>query len=96
MRYFYRTEVDEKGVERRFSVAYDYNQASGDVIYGASVFRRDSPKESYNKEDHRRTAASRLEVRPVRITVPVATPLPEVEGLIRSAIRSYGVRGKRD
>jgi hypothetical protein len=94
-RYFYRAEVDENGVERRFSVAYQYDYQTGVVSYGASVFRKDSTKDLYQKSTHRNTANQRLLLRPVHITVDFGTKLSGVESRIREAIRSYGVSGKR-
>lgn len=93
-RYFYRHETD-RGVERRFAVAYRYNFDTGVVEYGASVFRKDTPKDVFVKTAHRQTADERLTVRPVQISVEAGTLLPVVEDRVREAIRSYGVRGAR-
>lgn len=93
-RYFYRHETD-RGVERRFAVAYRYNFDTGEVEYGASVFRKDTSKDVFVKASHRQTAEERLGKRPVRIAVEAGTLLPVVEDRVREAIRSYGVRGTR-
>jgi hypothetical protein len=96
VRYFYRTEVEE-GVERVFTVAYTHDIDSGATQYGGTVFRHPEgdTKESFLKAPHRQTAARRLAVRPVRLTVQ-ADSYSEVENQIREAIREQGVRGPRN
>ena len=94
-RYFYRRETSGTGVERVFTVAYTYDRETGHAQYGAAVFRRDRPSESFVKAEHRKTAAGRYEKCPVSLTVR-ATHLSEVEDAIRESIRSVGVRGDRN
>jgi hypothetical protein len=91
IRYFYRAETSPSGVERRFSIAYLHDRATGDTRYGASVFRRDSRSEAWIKRAHRATALGRLTKSPVKINV-VAESANEVENAIRDAIKTHGVR----
>lgn len=94
-RFFYRTEVDDRGVERHFAVAYQYDSETGAASYGASVFRRDNPKEVYVKASHRNTARARFTVRPVQFSLPTNLPLSDVEQKIREALPGRGVKGPR-
>lgn len=97
-RYFYRHELPRPnspaGSERRFTVAYRYNPETGVVNYGASVFRKVSPNESFVKRAHRATAEGRLNTRPQKLNVSGST-FPEIENEIRDAIRTLGVGGDR-
>lgn len=94
VRYFYRTEIDDAGVERIFTVAYTYSFVTGEAQYGATVFRRRAgEKVTFIKAPHRQTALARLTIRPVYLNIPADSYL-EVENRIREAIRTYGVRGK--
>jgi hypothetical protein len=95
VRYFYHTEVDQDdGKERTVAVAYRHNVETGSTSYGAAMFRQENPCESFVKSTHRSTALSRLNVRPVVVTVTGET-YDEVEGNIRETIRTLGVGGKR-
>ena len=90
MRYFYRREG-----RRVFTVAYSYDQETGHVQYGAAVFRRDRPNETFVKSEHRHTARGRFEKCPASLTVEDVSHLSEVENAIRENIKVYGVRGDR-
>jgi len=94
MRYFYRRETSASGVERVFTVAYIHDRHTGETQYGAAVFRRDSPSETFIKSEHRQTASGRLSKCPVSLTVKTETA-NELEQAIRDSIRSVGVRGPR-
>jgi len=97
VRYFYRREDQKRlGKERIITVAYRHNQDTGETSYGATIFRKDSPSDTFSKKTHRGTANSRLDKRPVIITIDGAATLDEVEDEIRSAIRTYGVSGSRN
>lgn len=89
-RYFYRTEG-----KRRVTVAYRHDPESGEVLYGASIFRQDFPGETYRKRDHRGTAEARLRDAPVQLRVEVTT-LPEIESCVRQALVTHGVKARKE
>ncbi len=95
VRYFYRNERDLNDVNRWFTVAYRYDPDTGNLDYGASVYRQDKANESFHKRDHRATAEARLKIRPVRLSVPVGLTYEEVEDVARISIMHCGVRGPR-
>lgn len=95
VRYFYQTEIDSKDqLERKVTVAYKYDPENSQVLYGATIFRKERADEFFNKGSHRKTAQSRLVKCPVRISVAPGH-LSQIESEIREAIRTRGVSGKR-
>lgn len=95
VRYFYTREPGAGDVyERIVTVAYKYNKQTGEVFYGATMFRKESNRECFNKKMHRITATGRLNKRPVNIVLS-AENYPELERKIRESIRTHGVCGDR-
>lgn len=94
VRYFYRREPLNSSLNRIVTVSYTHDRATGETVYGASMFRQDRPGDNFVKAHHRHTADQRRVKCPVRLTVPDGN-WEYIEDCIRSAIRELGVKGER-
>lgn len=69
MKIFYHSFTDSKdNLPRIIVVAYSYDKTSQQVSYGAAIFKKESPSETFQKALLRNTACKRLELRPVTFT----------------------------
>ena len=63
--YFYIHEKKEHGKNRIITFCYLYNKETKMLKYGATIFKKEKPKDCFCKKTHRKTALDRFEKYPV-------------------------------
>lgn len=81
----------EKG--RHVTVACHHNLRTGDCRYGASIFRKTSPKEVFSRKIGLKIALGRLEKYPIKTTLK-AKKNYQLKEKIRKYIHQHGVQDK--
>lgn len=65
--YFYIHEEKESGKNRIITFCYLYDKESKMLKYGATIFKKENPKDCFSKKTHRQTAFDRFNKYPVVI-----------------------------
>jgi hypothetical protein len=76
---------------RRITIVYTCND-DGIVRYGASIFKKEKPSDSYSKKGHRHTAMARFLKKPVEVELKNTSDQDYVENKLRSCLFKYGVK----
>lgn len=82
---------------RVVTVKYEYDRDSKTLRYGATIFRREHPKDNFTKKDHRQTAIDRFTKRPVVLSnfEDNEKTIPDFHKKIRKQLFEHKVKGNR-
>jgi len=99
---FIHFEKGNEGTYRKFTIAYQHDLSTGELRYGASVFRLDPGEEGvWVHRAHNQTARERYRRRPVVLTFHTDPALSDydryriVEKHFRDLVGKHGVAGER-
>lgn len=86
--------VRQRQGRRMITIAYRKN---GDYIdYGATIFRKDSPREQWSRKGQNQIAMNRLQHSPVRIPQKRFDHIGQQDEYVRRALLDYGCYGIED
>jgi hypothetical protein len=74
------------------AVAFSYDETTGECIYGASIFTRDTRSDSFNRAQIRSTALERFAKSPIKFTLPVTEDKPITCAMVLAAIHEKMTR----